>query len=66
MRTVMDAMHDEARQKGKIRQRRESMYSMIAQDDAEQNGSEQVGSAAQSPVHVTPIAHVAEDRVKGC
>lgn len=62
----MDAMHDQTRQKGNIRQRLEGMYSMIAQDDAEHNGSEQVRSAAQSPMHITPIAHGAEDWVKGC
>lgn len=46
MRSVMEAMHDDARQNGEIRQRSESMYSMIAQDHAEQNGCEQVGSGA--------------------
>lgn len=66
MRAVMDEMHHKTRQEGNIRQRRKGMHAMIAQDDAEQNGAEQVGGAAQSPVHITSVAHVAEDWLKGC
>ena len=66
MRTVVDEMHAQACQQCNIRQRREGVHAMIAQDDAEQNRSEQEVGAAQSPVHVTPIARVAEEWLRGC
>lgn len=62
----MEEMHAQACDQCNIRQRRECVHAMIAQDDSEQNRAEQKVRAAQSPVHVTPIAHVAEDWLRRC